>query len=664
MDSSQQLFSTGSRVGQYLVLEKLGEGGMSEVFKAIEPTLERYVAIKIMHRTNMSSPDVMANFLEEARAIAGLRHTNIVPLYSAGEEQGVPYLAMGYIEGQTLEDWILGGRIFNEEEAMWFMRQAVDALEYASRSNIIHLDVKPANFMVDADNVVMLTDFGLARKVTEVASGARNDELQGTPAYASPEHIMQEKPDLRTDIYCLGASLFHLMTGEFPYPGDSTEEVCRAHVFNPFPSEILQRHEIPSGWSALLRKMMEKKPEERFQNYQEITAALDNINHFQYGKKMLSIVETVERRALPRSGGPAETLFDLVPDDMAGQGDHLFTLQDSYDAQEVYQTLDSRWPVLHLNSMASDLRAMQKGASEDLRDLIGALLQVPDYKPTIDALSTFMANASDARPQSDAEKIELVGLERARNFALTAIALYRPWQGERPLNWHGLWQHQIYTGLLAEFISDMLGLPTTGMEYLCGSVHDIGKLVLAELYPAKTIGVWLHAYEQNLPLIQVEQQFFGVDHTQIGQEWLHRHKFQRTVRYLAAFHEDPENCYQALAESSRKNLLASMISSSRDDEINLLTHLIYCSNTLAKELGLGYSGNPLLDQIPWIEQPTTQLIFEARSKEEVTIEEFEEFFMVTCRELPDLPFVQLAHASEARQRAYEQVQRENKPAKK
>ena len=273
MDSSQQLFSAGSRVGQYLILEKLGEGGMSEVFKAIEPTLERYVAIKIMHRTNMSSPDVMANFLEEARAIAGLRHTNIVPLYSAGEEQGVPYLAMGYIEGQTLEDWILAGRIFNTEEAMWFMKQAVAALEYASRSNIIHLDVKPANFMVDADNVVMLTDFGLARKMTEIASGTRSDELQGTPAYASPEHVLQEKPDLRTDIYCLGASLFHLMTGEFPYPGDTTEEVCRAHVYNAFPIETLQRHDMPPGWCSLMRKMMEKKPEDRFQ----VSAALERL---------------------------------------------------------------------------------------------------------------------------------------------------------------------------------------------------------------------------------------------------------------------------------------------------------------------------------------------------------------------------------------------------
>ena len=663
MEFGQQLFSAGSRVGPYLVLEKLGEGGMSEVFKAIEPTLERYVAIKIMHRTNMSSPEVMANFLEEARAIAALRHTNIVPLYSAGEEQGVPYLAMGYIEGQTLEDWILAGRILNIEDAMWFMRQAVAALEYAARSNIIHLDVKPANFMVDNENTVLLTDFGLARKQTEIASGARDDELQGTPAYASPEHVLQEKPDLRTDMYCLGASLYHLITGEFPYPGDSTEEVCRAHVFAPFPIETLQRHEIPPGWCSLIRKMMEKKPEDRFQNYQEITAALDNIVHFQYGKKMMTIVETVERRALPRSEGPPESLFDLVPDDMATQGDHLFQLQDSYDAAEVYHSLDTRWPVLALNEMAPDLRAMQKGSPEDLRSLIEALLLVPSYKETLEVLSTFMANASDARPQSDAEKIELVGLERSRSIALTAISLYRPWQGERPLNWHGLWQHQVYTGLLSEFIVDMLGLPATGMEYLCGAVHDIGKLVLAELYPAKTIGVWMHAYEQNLPLTHVEQQFFGVDHTQIGQEWLNRHKFQRTVRYVTAFHEDPENCSEALAKSGKMNLLSSMISGNKDDEINLLAHLIFCANTLAKELGLGYSGNPRLDQVAWIDQPTTQLLFESRGKEEVTLEEFKDFFMGTCQGLPDLPFATLAHASEARQRNWEKQQREAKEKK-
>ena len=665
MDTSQQLFSAGSRVGPYLILEKLGEGGMSEVFKAIEPTLERYVAIKIMHRTNLSSPDVMANFLEEARAIAGLRHTNIVPLYSAGEEQGVPYLAMGYIEGQTLEDWILAGRVLNMEDAMWFMTQAVAALEYASRLNIIHLDVKPANFMIDAENTVMLTDFGLARKQTEVASGARSDELQGTPAYASPEHVMQEKPDLRTDIYCLGASLYHLITGEFPYPGETTEEVCRAHVYSPFPIETLQRHNIPIGWISLIRKMMEKKPDERFQNYQEISFALENINHFQYGKKMLSVVETVERRALPRTEGPAESLFDLVPDDMATQGDHLFTLQDSYDAQEVYATLDQRWSVLHLNEMASELRAMQAGTSEDLRALIQALLTVPSYKETLEVLSAFMANASDARPQSDAEKIELVGLERSRNIALTAIALYRPWQGERPLNWHGLWQHSVYTGILAEFLADMLGLPITGMEYLGGLVHDIGKLLLAELYPAKTIGVWLHAFEQNLPLWQVEQQYFGVDHAQLGQEWLHRNKFHRSLRYLVAFHEQPESCYQMLMESSRKNLLSSMISSSsKDEEIDLLTHLVACANVLAKELGLGYSGNPKLDQTPWLEQPTTKLLFDARSKEDVTIEEFGDFFLNTCRGLPDLPFTQLAHASEARERQWEKERREEKKDKK
>jgi hypothetical protein len=174
----------------------------------------------------------------------------------------------------------------------------------------------------------------------------------------------------------------------------------------------------------------------------------------------------------------------------------------------------------------------------------------------------------------------------------------------------------------------------------------------------------MHAYEQNLPLSQVEMQYFGVDHAKLGQEWLNRHKFQKTVRYAVAFHEQPENCSQALMESSRLNMLKSMISSNKDDEINMLTHLINCADTLAKELGLGYSGNPQLDQAPWIEQPTTQLIFEARSKEEMTLEEFEQFFMGTCAELPDLPFTQLAHANEGRQRLVEKELRESKSTKK
>jgi hypothetical protein len=354
-----------------------------------------------------------------------------------------------------------------------------------------------------------------------------------------------------------------------------------------------------------------------------------------------------------------DSLFDLIPDDMGAQGEHLFTLQDAYDAEEVYQALDNRWPVMYLNEMASELRAMQAGTSEDLRSLIQALLTVPSYKETLEVLSTFMANASDARPQSDAEKIELVGLERSRNIALTAIGLYRPWQSERPLNWHGLWQHQIYTGILAEFLADMLGLPATGMEYIAGLTHDIGKLVLAELFPAKTIGVWLYAFEQNMPLAEAEHRYFGIDHAQIGQEWMHRHKFHRSLRYPVAFHDQPESCYQVLVESSRKNLISSMISSSsKDEEIDLLTHLVACANVLAKELGLGYSGNPKLDQTPWLEQPTTKLLFEARSKEDVTIEEFGEFFLHTCASLPDLPFTQLAYASEARQRLVEKERRE------
>jgi HD-like signal output (HDOD) protein len=127
----------------------------------------------------------------------------------------------------------------------------------------------------------------------------------------------------------------------------------------------------------------------------------------------------------------------------------------------------------------------------------------------------------------------------------------------------------------------MIGLKPTGMEFLCGAVHDIGKLVLAELYPAKTVAVWMRAYEQNRPLVEIEHEYFGVDHAQIGQEWLHRHKFQPVVRYVTAFHEDPSACLAALAKSKKINLLSLVSGSSSDDETNQLVHLIACANILA-----------------------------------------------------------------------------------
>src|SRR5271170_3634206 len=147
---------------------------------------------------------------------------------------------MSYIEGETFENWIEDKRWFTEEQAKWFLSHAVAALHSAHKANIIHLDIKPANFLVDQANNIMLTDFGLAQKIVKDATQAGEREAFGTPAYVSPEQITRSKTDQRTDIYSLGATLFHLFTGKTPFEGNSVEDIIWGHLEKPFPVEIAQ----------------------------------------------------------------------------------------------------------------------------------------------------------------------------------------------------------------------------------------------------------------------------------------------------------------------------------------------------------------------------------------------------------------------------------------
>src|SRR6202050_911547 len=193
----------GTHLGHYVITDKIAQGGMGTVFKALEPALERYVAIKVLRPEYASNANYVQYFQEEARAVAALRHPNIMPIFFIGQEGNVVFFSMAYIEGETFDDWIDTKRWFNEEQARWFLSHAVAALHSAHKANIVHLDIKPANFLVDRANNIMLTDFGLAQKIVKDAGEAGEREAFRTPAYGSPEQISRGPTDQRTDIYSL-----------------------------------------------------------------------------------------------------------------------------------------------------------------------------------------------------------------------------------------------------------------------------------------------------------------------------------------------------------------------------------------------------------------------------------------------------------------------------
>ena len=257
---------TGRRFGAYEVLEELGSGGMGKVYRAKNVTLERIVALKTLAPQFAADQDFVHRFLKEARVVARLNHPNIVQIYDFGCVEGIHYLAMEYVDGQSLRTHMKGGR-FSEKDAVIVIRQAVRALAVAHAAGIVHRDIKPDNLMFTSRAELKLVDLGIAKRVGEDQSLTLTGEAVGTPQYISPEQIRGVKDiDARADIYSLGATFYHLVTGHAPYKGTSGALVMSMHLTHPLPDPRQYEPVLSEGICRVLRKMMAKEREERYPN--------------------------------------------------------------------------------------------------------------------------------------------------------------------------------------------------------------------------------------------------------------------------------------------------------------------------------------------------------------------------------------------------------------
>ncbi len=268
------------QLGKYDIIERLGRGGMAEVYKAYQASLDRYVAIKLLHPFLADDTEFKERFEREARNVAKLRHPNIVQVYDFDfdAESESYYMVMELIEGKTLKDHLtsLGGERLPTTEAIRVVREAAQALAYAHSRSMIHRDVKPANLMIENDGRVVLTDFGIAKIVTGnqfTASGG----MVGTPAYMAPEQGLGEAGDERSDLYSLGVILFQLVVGKLPYDAETPLAVILKHLNEPVPSLRDINPDTPPAIDAMVQKAMAKDPEQRFQNADEFLAGLRSL---------------------------------------------------------------------------------------------------------------------------------------------------------------------------------------------------------------------------------------------------------------------------------------------------------------------------------------------------------------------------------------------------
>ena len=248
---------------RYEILEHVGGGGMADVYKAHDLTLDRIVAVKILHAQLASDANFLYRFQQEAQAAARLSHPNIVSIYDVGEDKGVHYIIMEYVAGETLKDMIEREGNLQVEDALRIAREIASALSHAHMNNLVHCDIKPHNILVMPDGRVKVADFGIARAITS-STMTYNGNAVGSVHYFSPEQAKGTQITPKSDVYSLGVVLYEMLTGRLPFTGETTVSVALKHLQEEpsAPREI--KPEIPPIVEAIVIKAMAKDPVERF----------------------------------------------------------------------------------------------------------------------------------------------------------------------------------------------------------------------------------------------------------------------------------------------------------------------------------------------------------------------------------------------------------------
>ena len=306
---------TGRKLGQYEITAWLGRGGMADVYRAVQPSIGREVAVKILPREFLHDPAFLERFNREVRIIANLKHPRVLPVYDFGEQDGLPFIVMAYMEGGSLADLIRqapGG--MDIEEVVRLTGQIAEGLDYAHRRGIIHRDFKPSNVLLDEEGNIYLGDFGIAKAIESTAQ-LTGSGIVGTPLYMAPEMAQPGGVTPLVDVYALGVAVYQMLTGRAPYEADTPIGLLMAHAVNPIPNVRALRPGLPEAVQRVIEQAMAKDPAQRYQSAGGLAAGLRSaVAGAQPAPAPLPVVLPAGE---PTPGGPAalpEALPSLPPD--------------------------------------------------------------------------------------------------------------------------------------------------------------------------------------------------------------------------------------------------------------------------------------------------------------------------------------------------------------
>ncbi|HEY4179716.1 MAG TPA: serine/threonine-protein kinase [Kofleriaceae bacterium] len=319
-------------LGQYELVDVLGQGGMSVVFKGKHRMTDQEVALKILPPELAAHSQVKSRFLEEAKALAALDHPNIVHLYNFGQENGLFVLAMQFVQGVTWERMILEKKALDWRQSVKITVDVLRALEYAHGRGVIHRDMKPSNVLVRAhDGMGTVMDFGIAKMTTSTKLTATGQTM-GTVRYMSPEQVRGQEVDVRTDIYSLGATLYESLTGDTPFDGNTHFEIMTKHLSEPAKRPSLRGIEVPKLVEDALMRSLMKKIDDRFENAREMRKILEAalrendvglVDTQQISAESLRSTLPARPKVQPRAATPAGSLADQLEPGTTGASDAI-----------------------------------------------------------------------------------------------------------------------------------------------------------------------------------------------------------------------------------------------------------------------------------------------------------------------------------------------------
>ena len=266
------------KIGKYEILGTLGKGGMGIVYKALDPDIEREVAIKTIRfdtlTEGMEKEELLTRVIREAKAAGRLNHPNIITIYDVVRDKDLTYIVMQYVDGPSLQTMIDSGKPFSPQEIIDTLKPVSDALDFAHQGGIVHRDIKPANILIDKSGQPFLADFGVARIETSTLTQAGT--TVGTLSYMSPEQVKGQTVDKRSDIFALGVILYELLTGKKPFGGDNMSTIVY-RIVNEEPQRVTEiNKELHGGYESVVRRALAKNPEDRYQSCREMITDLEN----------------------------------------------------------------------------------------------------------------------------------------------------------------------------------------------------------------------------------------------------------------------------------------------------------------------------------------------------------------------------------------------------